>query len=312
MFFDRPLPAEYSSLLDGRAVACGPDDADLAGADAVIAGVSRFWDADEFAKAGRLQVISRTGVGYDNIDVGAANAAGVVTCYAPDGPMVSTAEHTITLMMAITKRMRALHADALAGKGGGPALGFELDGRVLGLIGYGRIAKRVAAVGTALGMDVIAYDPLVPALGPTGVRMVSLETLWATSDVISLHAPSIAETRHVVNASSLRLVKRGVFLVNCARGSLVDQDALLDALNDGTVAGAGLDVTDPEPLPAGHPLLTHPNVLITPHMASSTVAGRRRLYERAIDNALAVLDGRPATRVPECTVWQDRGDGDPS
>ncbi|MGZ6962307.1 MAG: NAD(P)-dependent oxidoreductase, partial [Ilumatobacteraceae bacterium] len=171
----------------------------------------------------------------------------------------------------------------------------ELDGTVLGLVGYGRIARRVGAAARALGMSVLAYDPYLSEA--EGCELVGLDRLFAESDVISLHAPAVADTRHMINADTLSTMKRGVYLVNCARGPLVDQEALLAALDSGQVAAAGLDVTDPEPLPVGHPLLEHPNVIVTPHMASATVAGRRRLYSHAIDNALNVLAGRPATIV---------------
>ncbi|HEY0520173.1 MAG TPA: NAD(P)-dependent oxidoreductase, partial [Ilumatobacteraceae bacterium] len=171
----------------------------------------------------------------------------------------------------------------------------ELDGTVLGLVGYGRIARRVAAAARAMGMSILAYDPFLTEA--EGCDLVSLERVFTESDVISLHAPAVADTRHMVNATTLAHTKRGVYLVNCARGGLVDQDALLAALESGQVAGAGLDVTDPEPLPVGHPLLQHPNVIVTPHVASATVEGRRRLYAHAIDNALNVLAGRPASTV---------------
>ncbi len=147
-------------------------------------------------------------------------------------------------------------------------------------------------------MRVIAFDPFVVGGTVAGVSMVDLPLLLASSDVISLHAPASHDTHHLIGPTALAAMKPGSYLVNCARGSLVDQEALLAALDAGRLAGAGLDVTDPEPLPAGHPLLVHPNVLVTPHMASSTVAGRRRLYEHGIGNALAVIHGRPATVVP--------------
>jgi D-3-phosphoglycerate dehydrogenase / 2-oxoglutarate reductase len=296
LFIDHPLPDAYRELVDGRAVAVGPDDADLGVADAVLAGARRPWDAEAFALGPNLKVISRIGIGYDNVDVGAAIAAGVTVCNAPDAPTVSTAEMTLMLILAVTKNLPAQTERARQGLPGattGTAL--ELDGRVLGLVGFGRIARRVAAVGAALGMRVIASDPYVTGAG--GCELVSLEQVWAASDVISLHAPALAETRHMVNAVALAAMKPGVYIVNCARGGLIDQQALLAALDSGHVAGAGLDVTDPEPLPVGHALLEHPNVIVTPHVASATVAGRRRLYAHAIDNALNVLAGQPATIV---------------
>lgn len=296
LFFDHPLPDAYRDLVDGRAVAVGPDDTDLGTAHAVLAGAKRAWNAEAFALGSSLKVISRIGIGYDNVDVPAAAAAGVIVCNAPDAPSVSTAEHTLMLMLAVVKNLPAQTARArqgLAGATTGSAL--ELDGTVLGLVGYGRIARRVGAAARAMGMSVLAYDPYLTEAD--GCELVGLDRVFAESDVISLHAPAVAETRHMVNATSLEAMKHGAYIVNCARGGLVDQEALLAALDSGQVAGAGLDVTDPEPLPVGHPLLEHPNVIVTPHVASATVAGRRRLYAHAIDNALNVLAGRPATIV---------------
>jgi D-3-phosphoglycerate dehydrogenase / 2-oxoglutarate reductase len=268
----------------------------------VIAGMHP-WDAQAMAGGPRLRVISRTGVGYDTVDVAAATAAGISVCYAPQAPTVSTAEHTIALLMAVTKSLGAAQDRARQGLPGGPATALELEGRVLGLLGYGRIARRVAVVGTALGMTVIAHDPMLAAdqtgAGAGLAAMVGFDELFHTSDVLSLHAPSTAATRHVVNLTTLGMMKPDAYLINCARGGLVDQEALLSALDSGHLAGAGLDVTEPEPLPEGHPLLTHPRVVVTPHIASSTVAGRRRLYEHAIDHALATLAGSPTSLVPE-------------
>jgi len=296
LYFDHPFPEAYRDLIEGRAVAVGPDDADLATADAVLAGAKRSWDAEAFALGGALKVISRIGIGYDNVDVAAATAAGVIVCNAPDAPSVSTAEHTLMLMLATVKNLPAQTERARQGlPGAAVGTALELDGAVLGLVGYGRIARRVGIAATALGMSVLAYDPYIN--DAEGCRLVGLDEVFAGSDVISLHAPAVAETRHMINAASLAAMKHGVYLVNCARGGLVDQEALLEALESGRVAGAGLDVTDPEPLPEGHPLLQHPRVIVTPHVASATVAGRRRLYEHAIDNALNVLAGRPATIV---------------
>jgi D-3-phosphoglycerate dehydrogenase / 2-oxoglutarate reductase len=296
LFFDHPFPDAYRDLVSGRAVAVGPDDADLGSAHAVLAGARRSWDADAFALGPKLKVISRIGIGYDNVDVAAATAAGVIVCNAPDAPSVSTAEHTLMLMFAVVKHLPAEQARArqgLAAATTGTAL--ELDGRVLGLVGYGRIARRVGAAAQVLGMRVLAFDPYVTEAD--GCEIVDIGRVLAESDVISLHAPAVAETRHMINTKSLAAMKPGVYLINCARGGLVDHDALLAALESGQVAGAGLDVSEPEPLPVGHRLLAHPNVIVTPHVASATVAGRRRLYSHAVDNALNVLAGRPATIV---------------
>jgi phosphoglycerate dehydrogenase-like enzyme len=211
---------------------------------------------------------------------------------------VSTAEHTVALLLAVTKNLSGWSTrSSLTEPGALP--GIELDGRTLGLFGFGRIARRVAVVARALGMLTIAHDPFVDlAFGPE-VTLVDADELWRRSDVVTLHAPATPSTRHVVDTTALAAMPPGSFLVNCARGSLVDHDALLHALERGHLAGAGLDVTDPEPLPADHPLRRHPRVVITPHIASHTAVGRLRLYRHAIDNALAVLAGQRGSLVPE-------------
>lgn len=295
---DRPAVDADVEYLAGRAVLVGPDDDTLVDAPAAVIGIGHRWDAERFACFPDLRVISRAGIGYDNVDVAAAAAAGVVVCNAPDSPTVSTAEHTMMLLLAVTKELPATQARARAGLlGPGEATSLELDGAVLGLVGLGRIACRVARAAQALGMSVVACDPFLTDSPVDGVELVSLDRLFAESAVISLHAPATEQTRHLINAQSLAAMRRGVYLVNCARGPLVDQNALLDALDRGQVAGAGLDVTDPEPLPLDHRLLGRDDVVVTPHVASSTAVGRRRLYEHAFENALAVLDGRPASIV---------------
>jgi D-3-phosphoglycerate dehydrogenase len=297
LYFDHPFPDPYRDLTDGRAEVVGPDGG-LDRADGAIIGARRRWDGAAVAEGSRLRVISRVGVGYDNVDVAGVRAAGVTVCNTPEGPTVSTAEHTITLMLAIARGLPAEQARAREGLPGAPVgTAMEVDGRTLGLVGFGRIARRVARAGSALGMRVVAHDPFIGGDDTAGVELVGLDRLLAESDVISLHAPGGEATRHLLDASTLAAAKRGVLVVNCARGTLIDQDALLAALDDGQVGGAALDVTEPEPLPAGHPLLDHPRVIVTPHIASNTAAGRRRLYSMSIENALNVLAGRPASIV---------------
>ena len=300
LFFDGGIPDHFRDLIEGRAIAVGPDDADLALADGAIAGGKRAYDASVFTSCPRLRVVSRTGVGYDNLNLADFAAAGVVACYAPQAPTVSTAEHTIALMLAITKHMPALQARAAAGLPGAMTTeSLELDGATLGLVGLGRIATRVAIAAQGLGMIVVASDPYIEESPVPGVGLLALDAMLPLADVVSLHAPALPSTERLINADTLAQMKPGSYLVNCARGVLVDQDALLDALDRGHLAGAGLDVTVPVPLPAGHSLLGREDVIVTPHVASGTGAGRRRLYEHAIDNALAALRGEPATVVPQ-------------
>ncbi len=297
LFVDRALPAGFEELFVGRARVVGPEPSELALADGVIAGSAR-WGKTELASApASLRVISRAGIGYDTVDLAAATAAGVVVCNAPEAPTVSTAEHAIALMMVSTKRLavnqkrlRLADGDYFAANDG-----MELNGRTLGLVGYGRIARRVGAAGAALGMQVIAHDPYVDA---ADVELVAFADLLARADVVSLHAPLTADTRHLLDAAAFAAMRPGSVLVNTARGGLVDQEALVDALDHGPLFAAALDVTEPEPLPTDHPLLSRDDVFVTPHIASSTDRGKRRLYEHAIDNAIAVIAGdRPATVV---------------
>ncbi len=299
---DRVLSDVDLGHVAGRATIVGPGDDRLPGAVAAVIGVGHRWDAARFARFPDLRIVSRMGIGYDNVDVAAAVAAGVTVCNAPDAPTVSTAEHTMALMLAITKELPWLRDRANAGEPGRAApRSLELDGATLGLIGLGRIGRRVARAAAAFGMQVIAHDPAIPtdATNLGHVQVVGLDALFERSDVISLHAPAIPETRHLVRSETIARMRRGVYLVNCARGSLVDHDALVVALDNGQVAGAALDVTEPEPLPRSHPLLGRLDVIVTPHVASSTAAGRHRLFADAFDNVLAVLDGRPASIVTD-------------
>lgn len=299
IFVDHPFPDLYRDLVDGRAeiVGSGTDDG-LDTCDAILAGAARPWNAEAFVLAPNAKVISRVGVGYDNVTVDDAAAAGIVVCNAPMAPMVSTAEHTMALLFAVTKHLPHQIERARQGLKGEPVgRALELDGRTIGLVGIGRIASRVAVACQALGMDVIAADPGVTESPVAGVELVDLATLLARADVVSLHAPALPSTIRMIDAGTLAMMRPGSYLVNCARGVLVDHEALLDALERGHLAGAGLDVTDPEPLPAGHPLLDRPDVVVTPHIASASVAGRRRLYEHSIENIMCVLEGRPASVV---------------
>jgi phosphoglycerate dehydrogenase-like enzyme len=291
------LPADRD-YAHGSAELVGPGDDALAGVAAALIGIVHDWDATRFARFPELRVVSRMGIGYDNVDVAAAERAGVVVCNAPEAPSVSTAEHTLALLFALTKEIPIQQARAAQGLGGpAVATSLELDGATLGLVGFGRIARRVATAAQAVGMHVIASDPAF-ATGPVdGVEIVDLDDVLAGAHVISLHAPANEATHHLICDDTLAAMRPGAYLINCARGALVDHEALERALDDERLAGAALDVTEPEPLPSGHSLLDRPNVIVTPHIASSTAAGRRRLFEHALDNALAVLDGSPASIV---------------
>ena len=267
----------------------GPEDA-----DGVVVAADRLWNDDACRRLPQLKVVARSGIGYDNVDVAACAAHGVAACNAPDAPTVSTAEHALALMLAVAKRLKGSEARLAAGTAGGPGRlvgpgALELDGRTLGLVGCGRIGSLLGRYAEALGMTVLVCDPYLET-APVG-QLADLDRLWAESDIVSLHTPATSETRHIINSESLAAMRPGVIIVNCARGALVDQEALLAALDSGHVSGAGLDVTEPEPLPSGHPLLGRDNVVVTPHVASTTTVGIVRLVGQALDQALIWLRG---------------------
>jgi phosphoglycerate dehydrogenase-like enzyme len=298
LYVDRTPPPGAAESLADRCSLRGPDLDDLAAADGIIAGSTR-WDGPRLDLAPRARVLSRSGIGYDSVDVVAATARGIVVCVAAEAPTVSTAEHTVALILAAAKRLVPNQLRLRAGTGDYFAANeaIELAGRTLGLVGYGRIARRVRRAAAALEMEVVACDPYVSVANVADVELVPFDELLRRADVISVHAPLTADTRHLFAAAAFAAARPGVVFVNAARGGLVDHDALLAALDAGQVGVAALDVTDPEPLPTDHPLLHRDDVLVTPHVASATDAGKVRLYQHAIDNAVAVLEGRTPPHV---------------
>jgi phosphoglycerate dehydrogenase-like enzyme len=299
LYVDRDVPPGVAELVSSDCALCGPATEAMATAHAIIAGATR-WDGTRMDRVPHARVLSRSGVGYDSVDVAAATQRGIVVCIAPDAPTVSTAEHAVALILASAKQLVPNQLRLRSGTGDyfTANRAIELAGRTLGLVGFGRIAGRVHRVAEALDMSVIAFDPYVsPDDVASGVRLVSFAELLERSDVISVHAPLTADTVHLFDADAFAAMRPGVIFVNAARGGLVDQDAMLAALDRGQVAGAALDVTDPEPLPPEHPLLHRDDVIVTPHIASATDAGRLRLFQHAIDNARAVLLGGAAPYV---------------
>lgn len=288
IWIDRP-PSPELVVPDGIALTD-----DLAEADGAVVGASEPWDASVCGRLPRLKVVVRSGIGYDNVDPASCASVGVAACNTPDAPTVSTAEHALALLLAVSKRIKPSEHRLRAGLGNYQAAhgALELEGRTLGLLGGGRIGSRVARYGAALGMRVLVCDPYLDASVLAGVgESVDLDELWRGSDAVSLHAPATDATRHIVNASTISAMRPAVIVINCARGSLIDHDALLAGLDSGHIAGAGLDVTEPEPLPEGHPLLGRDNVVVTPHVASSTTVGAVRLISQALGQAAEWLRG---------------------
>jgi D-3-phosphoglycerate dehydrogenase len=247
-------------------------EAHLADADALLIRSAVTVTREILEKAPKLRVIGRAGVGVDNVDQETATARGVVVMNTPGGNAISVAEHTLALMLALARSVSNASASTKGGKWEKKKfLGTELNGKTLGIIGLGNIGMQVARRARPFGMTIIAYDPFVSPLlaHDLGVEMADLERLYAASDYISLHLAVTAETKNLLNREAFARMKDGVRIVNCARGELLDEGALEEALNSGKVAGAALDVFAKEP-PAGSPLLAHDNVIATPHIGGST------------------------------------------
>lgn len=223
--------------------------------------------------ASRLRVIGRAGVGVDNIDVAQATARGIVVMNAPDGNTITTAEHTIALLVSLARCVPQANGSLRAGRWERKRfIGVELQGKTLGIVGLGRIGRVVASRARAFGMNIVAYDPFI---APDQARdlefeIASLDEVFARADFLTVHTPLTAETRGIVGAQAFSKMKRGVRVINCARGGLVDERALLAAIKEGIVAGAALDVFEQEPPPADHPLLALDEVIATPHLGAST------------------------------------------
>jgi D-3-phosphoglycerate dehydrogenase len=264
----------------------------LADAEAVIIRSATMIDAEALARAPKLRVVARAGVGLDNVDVAAATKAGVMVVNAPTSNIVSAAEHTIALLLAVARNVPQAVASLRAGEWRRSQFtGTELAGKVVGILGLGRIGTLVAQRLGAFGMQPIAYDPYVPAprAAQLGVRLAGLDELLAESDFITVHLPKNPETTGLIGDRELRLVKPTVRIINAARGGIVDEHALALALKEGRVAGAGIDVFTAEP-PAGNPLLEFPNVVATPHLGASTHEAQEKAgtqVARSVQLALA-------------------------
>jgi len=244
-----------------------------------------------------LRLIARTGIGYDNVVVEDASARGIVVTNTPDGPTQSTAEHTVAMLLAVAKRLKPGNANLAAGKWGPrehPLVGTEVKGKTLGLVGLGRIGRKVAQIcRLGLEMNVIAYDPFVTPAQATelGVTWAELAAVVAGADFLSVHVPASAESYHLINRERIAAMKSGAYVLNMARGPLVDAEALLEALDSGQLAGAGIDVFEPEPPPVDSRLRNHPLIVATPHTAGLTEDGRARIEFMAVERVLAFFRG---------------------
>lgn len=266
----------------------------VADAEALIIRSATRADAELIAAAQRLRVIARAGVGVDNVDVAAATRRGIAVVNTPTGNSIAAAEHTMGMMLAAARRIAA--SDAAMKSGRWPkaeAVGRQLYGKTLGIIGLGRIGQEVARRARAFEMRLLAYDPYVieERAGELGVRLVGLPELLASSDYVTLHAALTEETRRLLGAQELALMRPGAVLVNCARGGLVDEKALTAALRSGHLSAAALDVFENEPAPDPE-LVRLPQVVATPHVAASTEEAQVHVAREAAQQVVDVLAGR--------------------
>lgn len=266
--------------------------------DGLVAGVDRVGRRALAAGHPRLRVVARNGIGVDNVDIPAATELGIVVSNAPGVNADSVADFTFALLLALVRHVP--EADRSVRAGGWPRLvGVELPGKSLGLLGFGRIGQRVAHRARGFGLRVLAYDPQPDreAAQALGVELVDFHHVLQEADFLSLHLPLLPQTRHLIGEAELRRMKPTSYLVNTARGGIVDEHALARALREGWIAGAACDVFEEEP-PRTSPLLGAPNLLLSPHMASHTREAMARAFWVAAQNVLAVLRGeRPPNAV---------------
>jgi D-3-phosphoglycerate dehydrogenase / 2-oxoglutarate reductase len=255
--------------------------------------------AKVIASLTRCRVISRFGIGVDRVDVAAATAAGIVVANVPDYCVDEVSDHALALLLAVERRITVLDAAVREGRWETPAVAGpvrRLRGHRLGVVGFGNTGSRFAARGAALGLEVYVHDPFVSdaEIESTGARPLSLDELLVSSDVVSLHVPLTPDTHHLLDRRRIRSMREGAVLVNTSRGGLVDEEALVDALREGRLGGAGLDVFEHEPPGRDHPLLALTNVVVTSHSSHYSLESGAEMRSQAFRNVAEVLAGRPA------------------
>jgi D-3-phosphoglycerate dehydrogenase / 2-oxoglutarate reductase len=263
-------------------------------ADAILVTYAKL-PGDLLRQLRRCKAIGRFGLGVDNIDIAAAAELGITVTYVPDYCMQEVSDHAMALLLALARKVPQSNALVQAGRWDMPAVVpiHRLAGHVLGLVGFGSIPRALAPKAKAFGLRVVAHDPYVPqhALAAAGVESMSFDRLLEISDFVSIHAPLLPATRGLFNAEVFRKMKQGACLINTARGPLVDEDALLAALDSGRLAGAALDVVAVEPLPKGSRLIGRDNVVLTPHTGFYSVEALNELQTKCAADVARVLSG---------------------
>jgi D-3-phosphoglycerate dehydrogenase / 2-oxoglutarate reductase len=292
-----PIDTNAVALLRGApcevvdATAEGALAAQLPNAWALVVRSRTKVTAERIAQAPKLTLIARAGVGVDNVDLPAANARGIRVVNAPTAATASVAELSIGLYVMLARNLAARVAATKDGTWGRSENGTEIGGKTFGFVGYGRIAREIAKRLAPFGVTVLAYDPFVTSVAD-GTQLVPFDELLARADFVSLHAALTPENHHLLNAERIARMKKGAYLVNAARGALVDEAALLEALDSGRLAGGALDVFEVEP-PTNARLLGHPKLIATPHLAASTHEAQLRAGRGVVEEVLRALKGEP-------------------
>ncbi|BFH69338.1 MAG: phosphoglycerate dehydrogenase [Paenibacillus dendritiformis] len=246
--------------------------------------------------AKQLKVIGRAGVGVDNIDLEAATKRGIIVINAPDGNTITTCEHAFAMMMALSRHIPQAYVKTIGGVWDRKSfLGVELMNKTLGVLGMGRIGSEVAKRAKAFGMEVIGYDPFMTdeRAEKLGVKLGTVDEIIRAADFITVHTPLTDETRHMISRPQFEVMKRGMRIINCARGGIIDERALIEAIDEGIVAGAAFDVFEAEPPAADHPFLHHPNIIVTPHLGASTVEAQENVAVDVSEQVLHILRNEP-------------------
>jgi phosphoglycerate dehydrogenase-like enzyme len=282
-------------------------NAALADADCLVGFGDGSMDDDFYKRAPKLKLVQLLSAGYDRIDIEAARRARVPVCNNGGANSTAVSEHAIMLMLAVSRSLIWQHGNVSGGRWRGNNASevklYEMYGKTLGIVGLGTIGRKTARLARAFGMRVQYYDVVRLSeehAEQIGVRFALLEELLKTSDIVSLHVPLLAETRHMINAERLKMMKSSAYLINTCRGPVVDEPALIEALTNGTIAGAGLDVFDQEPPPPNNPLFSLSNVVLTAHFAGPTWDTQYSRFRNAFDNCQRVLRGdKPLWIIPE-------------
>lgn len=245
--------------------------------------------------ATKLKVIGRAGVGVDNINLEAATSRGIIVINAPDGNTITTCEHAFAMMMALARHIPQAYAKTIAGTWDRKFLGVELRNKKLGVLGMGRIGSEVAKRAKAFGMDILGYDPFLTEerAEKLGVTLATVDQVVRQADFITVHTPLTPETKHMISTEQFAVMKKGMRIVNCARGGVIDEAALVKAVDEGIVAGAAFDVFEQEPPQADHPFLNNPKIIVTPHLGASTVEAQENVAIDVSEQVLHILRNEP-------------------